>query len=109
MKPKTALTLVEWTSVPLLLVTGLMAVTGYASTSDGALKASLFLTRETAVEIHTSPLMRALLGVLLFLHAYAGTELMAARIKEKALRTGLEYGVLGFVIYVLWVLVVGSL
>ena len=109
MKAKTALRLVEWTSIPLLLLTGLMLVTGYASTSEGALRASIFLTRDTAVRIHTSPLMRALLGLLLFTHAYAGTELMAERIKGKTLGRVLEYGVLGFIIYVLWVLIVGSL
>ncbi len=109
MKARTALLLVEWTSIPLLFLTGLMVVTGYASTSEGALRGSLFLTRDTAVRIHTSETVRALLGILLFLHAYAGTELMAERIKRRVLRTGLEYVVLGFMIYVLWVLLVGSL
>ena len=109
MRAKTALRLVEWTSIPLLFLTGLMLVSGYASTSEGALRASIFLTRNTAVRIHTSPLIRALLGLLLFTHAYAGTELMTERIKGKALKRGLEYGVLGFMIYVLWVLLVGSL
>ena len=109
MKPGTALLIVEWTSLPLLFLTGLMMVTGYASTNDAALKASIFLSRETALRIHTSPLVRALLGALLFLHAYAGTELMTRRIKRKTMRVSVEYGVLAFMIYVLWVLVVGSL
>ncbi|WP_457751611.1 hypothetical protein [Thermococcus sp.] len=109
MKATTALKTVEITSLPLLILTGLMIVTGYASVSPSAEKASIFVSKSLAIMIHTSPLIRLSLGILLFIHSYTGTILLTSRLKNRKMATVVDYGVLAFLVYVLWVLIIGSL
>ncbi|WP_297534422.1 hypothetical protein [Thermococcus sp.] len=106
MRPKTALLVVEATSLPLLVLTVLMLVTGYASVSTSAAKYSIFFSKTRAVAFHTSAFVRIALAGLLILHSYAGTRLLRARIKGKV-GAFIEYTVLALLTYLLWVLVGG--
>ncbi|MBP1911072.1 hypothetical protein [Thermococcus stetteri] len=110
MKPKTALQIVEWTSFPLLLFVGLMIVSGYALTSVNAQRASLFLDFTRAIYIHLGRFFRLSLISLFLLHSYGGTVLFVRRrVRNEKIGALIEYSVLAFLIYVLWVAIMAEL
>ncbi|MCD6559793.1 MAG: hypothetical protein J7K57_08020 [Palaeococcus sp.] len=110
MKTNTALKLVEWTSFPLLLFTGLMVVSGYALTSTSAQRASLFLDFARASFVHLGRLFKLSLLLLLLAHSYAGTELfIARRIRDERLKAFIEYSTIAFLVYVAWVAINGEI
>ncbi|ASJ04763.1 hypothetical protein [Thermococcus barossii] len=112
MKAKTALTLVEWTSLPLLLLAGLLVISGYGLTSEAARNASLgVLTFPLSQTIHLSRAIKLGFVSLLLLHTYAGTGMLAKKVEKRGhsrLAALLEYAVLAFLIYVGWIAVNGE-
>ncbi|WP_048147830.1 hypothetical protein [Palaeococcus ferrophilus] len=110
MNLKSALKLVEWTSFPLLLITGLMVVSGYALTSEAAQRASLFIDFTRASTLHLGRFFRLSIVLLFLAHSYAGTELfLARRVKNERVRAFVEYSTLAFLVYVAWVALNGEL
>lgn len=110
MKPSIALKIVEWTSLPLLLFVGLMIVSGYALTSVSAQRASLFLDFTKASYIHLGRFFRLSLIFLFLLHSYGGTVLfIRRRVKNSQIGALIEYSVLAFLLYVLWVATMAEL
>ncbi|NJE31402.1 hypothetical protein E3E38_10145 [Thermococcus sp. 18S1] len=112
MKAKTALRLVEWTSLPLLLLAGLLVISGYGLTSEAAINASLgLLTFSRSQAIHLSRLVKMGFVLLLLVHTYAGTEVLAKKVEKtghQRLAALMEYSVLAFLIYVGWIAVNGE-
>ncbi|NJE10516.1 hypothetical protein [Thermococcus sp. MAR1] len=111
MKAKTAIAIVEWTSLPLLLFAGLLVISGYGLTSEAARNASLgLLTFSRSQAIHLSRLVKLGFVSLLLLHTYAGTEVLAKKMEKnnRKLAALMEYSVLAFLIYVGWIAVNGE-
>ncbi|ASJ09408.1 hypothetical protein A3L11_09265 [Thermococcus siculi] len=112
MRPKTALAIVEWTSLPLLLLAGLMVISGYGLTSEAARAASLgLLTFSRSQAIHLSRFVKLGFVFLLLLHTYAGTEVLTEKLRAGGRRGAaalIEYGVIAFLIYVGWIAVNGE-
>ncbi|WP_297435582.1 hypothetical protein [Thermococcus sp.] len=111
MKPSTALTVIEWTSLPLLILAGLLVISGYGLTSEAARNASLgFLTFSRSQAIHLSRLVKLGFVSLLVLHTYAGTEVLAKKVEKthRRLAALMEYSVLAFLIYVGWIALNGE-
>jgi len=111
-KPRTALTIVEWTSLPLLLLAGLLVISGYGMTSEAARNASLgLLTFSRSQAIHLSRIIKLGFVFLLLLHTYAGTEILSEKLRvsgKRRLAALIEYGVIAFLIYVGWIAVNGE-
>ncbi|WP_297490248.1 hypothetical protein [Thermococcus sp.] len=108
MKSKTALKIVEWTSLPLLLFAALYFVSGYALTSETARSASLIMNFSRAQLIHLGRAMRLTLLTLFLLHSYAGAELLAGKLKARGrslLGATVDYTATAFLLYVLWVVI----
>ncbi|CAD5244464.1 hypothetical protein [Thermococcus camini] len=111
MKAKTAIAIVEWTSLPLLLLAGLLVISGYGLTSEAARNASLgILTFSRSQAIHLSRLVKLGFVSLLLLHTYAGTEVLAKKVEKSHGRLAalMGYFVLAFLIYVAWIAVNGE-
>lgn len=110
MNPKSALKIVEWSSFPLLIITGLMVVSGYALTSESAQRASLFIDFARASTLHLGRFFRLSILLLFLAHSYAGAELfLARRVKDKRVRAFVKYLTLAFLVYVAWVALNGEL
>lgn len=113
MKAKIALKLVEWTSLPLLLFAGLMVMSGYGLTSEAVRTASLgLLTFSSSQTIHLGRLARLGFTAILFTHSYAGTVILAQKLRlrgRKGLASLIEYGVIAFLIYTGWVVLNGEM
>ncbi|ASI98591.1 hypothetical protein [Thermococcus celer] len=112
MRAKTAVAIVEWTSLPLLLFAGLMVISGYGLTSEAARNASLgLLTFSRSRVIHLSRMARLSFVSLLLLHTYAGTEILAKKVEKSNGRLArlVEYSVLAFLLYVGWIVFNGEL
>ncbi len=106
LKSKTALKIVEWTSLPLLLFVVLYFVSGYALTSETARQASIIMNFSRAQLIHLGRATRLTLLTLFLLHSYAGTELLAGKLKARGrtlLGAAVDYTATAFLLYVLWV------
>ena len=112
MRTKTALAIVEWTSLPLLLLAGLLVISGYGLTSEAARNASLgLLTFSRSQAIHLSRIVKLGFVSLLLLHTYAGTEVLAEKLRARErerLASLVEYGVIAFLIYVGWIALNGE-
>lgn len=112
MRTKTALAIVEWTSLPLLLLAGLLVISGYGLTSEAARNASLgLLTFSRSQAIHLSRIVKLGFVFLLLLHTYAGTEVLTRKVKKsghQGLAAIMEYSVLAFLLYVGWIALNGE-
>ncbi len=112
MKSRTALLIVEWTSIPLLILAGLLVISGYGLTSEAARSASLgLLTFSRSQMIHLSRAVKLGFVSLLLLHAYAGTEVLGEKLRvsgRKGLASLVEYGVIAFLMYVGWITLNGE-
>ena len=112
MKSRTAILIVEWTSIPLLILAGLLVISGYGLTSEAARNASLgLLTFSRSQTIHLSRLIKLGFVSLLLLHTYTGTEMLGEKLRvggRKRLASVVEYGVIAFLIYVGWITLNGE-
>ena len=112
MGARTALRVVEWTSLPLLILAGLMVISGYGLTSEAARNASLgLLTFSRSQTMHLSRLVKLGFVSLLLLHTYAGTEVLGEKLRvsgRERLASLVEYSVIAFLIYVGWITLNGE-
>jgi len=111
MKTKTAIAIVELTSLPLLLFAGLLVISGYGLTSEAARNASLgLLTFSRSQAIHLSRMVKLGFVSLLLLHTYAGMEVLAKKVEKRNRRIAalIEYFVLAFLVYIGWIAVNGE-
>jgi hypothetical protein len=112
MKVRTALRIVEWTSLPLLFLAGVMVLSGYGLTSESARTASLgLLTFSSSQTLHLSRFVKLSFTSLLLLHTYAGTEVLAEKLRARGrerLAMLIEYSVIAFLVYVAWVVLNGE-